>query len=118
MGEIIKLDIAPKYIREAKKAFLDLPEKDAESVFNFIALILLNEVKKGIDGEEEGDFFKLINEMYDEVTPHGCYFCDTSIDVNAVGFDKDTVICMSCRTKLLSRELFYANMLMEGEKTE
>ena len=111
MAEIIKLDVSPRHIQITQKLLGDISDEDGLAVVRAIGEAFLQEIKDGIDGKTEGGFFAMVDAMYDEVTPHGCYFCDVTVDVNELDFNENTVICMSCRTKLYKRDSFYARTL-------
>ena len=108
MGDLIQfgVDLTPEYIKEARKIIDEISDADAENIIKAVSVTLLHEIVEGLAGEAESVFYKMVESLYDEVTPHGCYFCDTSIDVYAVDFNKDTVICLSCRAKLRKRDFF------------
>uniref|UniRef100_A0A6M3L3U2 Uncharacterized protein n=1 Tax=viral metagenome TaxID=1070528 RepID=A0A6M3L3U2_9ZZZZ len=114
MGDVINLDFKPAFIERSRVALIDMPEEKAKDIIRYLALMFLEEIRVGIEGEEESPFFNLVDEIYDEVTPHGCFFCDTSIDVNAVDFDENTVVCMECRCKLQKMEIYLMKKFGEG----
>jgi len=111
MADVIKLNTVPKHIREAVDVLRGLSEEEGTNVVAIIGNSLLQEIKDGIEGVEESPFFKLVDALYDEITPHGCYFCDVTTDVNETDFDDDTVVCLSCRAKLFKRDNFYIEKL-------
>jgi len=97
--------LTPKYIEEAKQVLANLPDEQVGSIMKFIAGQFAKEIEQGLDGEldyKDAPFFELIDRMYDEAQPKGCYFCDRSIDGNAEPFDypNKTKICMSCMAKV------------------
>lgn len=97
-------ELAPRYIREAQRLLQGLPNDKAEGILKYIVGLLLDEVRKGVAGDldpSEAPFFAQVDQIYEEALVKGCYFCDRSIDPNAVPFDpKATKICLTCKMKL------------------
>lgn len=104
MGKVIDIsvNIAPKHIREARKHLQNLPEQKAKDLLTFVAGMLLDEIKEGVAGEDEGPFFKMVDAIYEESKAGvpGCYLCDQSIDPNETAFTENSKLCMTCRLKL------------------
>jgi hypothetical protein len=48
---------------------------------------------------ESTPLFDLVERLYKDATG-GCYFCDKTLDPNAVGIDSKTHLCIRCRLKL------------------
>lgn len=99
--KVIKL--TPKYIEEAKEILANLPDDQVGSIMKFIAGQFTKEIELGLEGEvdyEDAPFFGLIDRMYEDAQPKGCYFCDRSIDGNAVPFEDKTKLCLTCKLKV------------------
>jgi len=95
----------PRHIQEAKKILASMSDEAVEQVVKFIAGQFIEEIEQGLEGEvnfEDAPFFELVNRIYEESQPRGCYFCDRSIDGNAEPFDypNKTKLCLSCMLKV------------------
>jgi len=100
---VIKL--TPKYIQAAKEVLAGLPEDQVKDVTMFIAGQFIEEIGLGLEGEleyREAPFFEVVDKMYEESQPKGCYFCDRSIDGNEKPFDypNSTKLCLTCMLKV------------------
>ena len=94
--KVVLLD--PRYIREARKLLKSLPDEDLDNVLRFIGKLLLEEIQRGLEGEETGPFYEAVQDMFDEA--HPCYFCNRGIDGNAEEFNGDVHLCLNCTSKI------------------
>jgi len=98
-----------KYVKEAEEVLTSLPKRDRENLAMYFAKKFLDEIEAGLEGGvklSEAPFFKEVDRMYDETLAEiaspvdGCYFCDRSIDGNAVPFNENVPVCMTCQEKV------------------
>lgn len=94
------------WVKKAINIIDKLPPEQADLIVRFIASHIILEVETGLglhplpETDEELDllFYHEIEDIYKEAA-HGCYFCDKTIDANAVEITKDTPICAGCQLK-------------------
>ena len=99
------VQLIPKYIDKARTLLGNLPEDQAEALVKYLAGQFIEEIEQGLEGEieyEDAPFFEAIDRLYEEAQPKGCYFCDRSVDGNAVPFDypNNTRLCLTCMEKV------------------
>jgi len=99
------VNLTPKYIEDAKEILSNLTEGQVNSIAKFLSGQFIAEVEQGLEGEvdyKDAPFFELIDRMYEDAQPKGCYFCDRSIDGNAVPFEypDKTKLCLTCKLKV------------------
>ena len=99
MAEIIQLNRPPVWIDKAIKLLKSMPEEDVKNIIGLVVNELFHEIKKGLDGEEETEFFEVIDKLFFESRRTGCFLCDPFIDINDVKF-KDIGLCFPCSNKL------------------
>jgi hypothetical protein len=97
--------LIPKYMTDAREVLAGLTSYQVRDVAMYFTNQFIEEVEKGLKGEldyEDAPFFEVIDRMYAEAQPTGCYFCDRSIDANETPFDypEKTRICLSCQLKV------------------
>ena len=100
MAEIIQLNRPPKWMAKAMETFKGMPKDDIKNLLSLVVNELFHEIKKGLAGEEESEFFEVVNRMFFESRITGCFLCDPTIDVN----DKDVKfteigLCIPCSHK-------------------
>ena len=78
----------------------DIPEEKRGDLLEYLINLMLDDVRKGVSGKDETPLFKVIDEIYDEYRPKGCYFCDSTIDGNELEFNPDRNICLECGLKV------------------
>lgn len=115
-GNII--DAKDRFYRKMAPAYVDaidmisgMHPDDRVKIVAGVATVIMLQVDAGLglidftDEEVEmleslgGDFFEEIDKRYQQAAA-GCYFCDDSIDPNAVPYVKGTKICLICKLKL------------------
>ena len=106
------VQLTPKYIQtylealeKASGVLAKLSEHEVELVITYLADQFVEEIEQALEGEIEyknAPFFEVIDRIYKEAQPKGCYFCDRSIDGNAEPFDypDKTRICLTCMDKV------------------
>lgn len=100
--------IARKYevaLWEGVEALRALPEKDRMKIIQFIADLMIKEIRAVLDGDKDvadAPFAALVDAIYQENTPRGCYFCDRDIDGNEEPFEypQKTKLCLTCQMKV------------------
>jgi ribosomal protein L24E len=114
MAEI--LDITKRLIQKAQsespfaKIMGKLTKEEADyavkQILDFAVIGLLDEIRDGLDGKldyKSAPFFGMVDQEYDARKVRGCYFCDRSIDGNAVPFViGKTKVCLTCQIKMMS----------------
>jgi len=87
-------------IKAVSEVWNDIPQEKQEAFLQYLINFVLDDVRKGVSGEDEIPLFKVIDEIYDEYRPKGCYFCDNTIDGNELEFNPDRNICLECGLKV------------------
>lgn len=97
--------LTPKGIEKAKEILAGLPDEQVGNIVKYLTETFLEEIHLGLEGEVEykdAPFYELVDRIYQEHEVKGCYFCDRSIDGNAVPFNypDKTEICLTCQIKV------------------
>ena len=91
-------------VQDGIEVMQKMPERDRRMMTAFYMAWLETEiaVSLGMIEDKELDstpLFDLVEKTYRDATG-GCYFCDKTLDPNAVGITSKTHLCMKCRLKL------------------
>jgi len=106
MGQKSKVvELTPAYVTIAVNAMAKLTKEERDAIAKYATDLFVREVHRGLEGEvgyDEAPFFEVIDRMYRNAQPKGCYFCDADIDGNEVPFDypDSTRLCLECQLKV------------------
>lgn len=94
----IRSKMTPNWIEKGRAVLDSLSEQDQENIVAFVFNLVLEDVRAGLKGEEAEVFFEMIDKELQK-SHANCYFSDY-VDGNAVGFTKDTKMCVLCTVKI------------------
>jgi len=94
----IRSKMTPTWIEKGKAVLDSMSEREQETIIAFVFNLVMEDVKTGLRGEEAEVFFEMIEQEFQKVHK-GCYFSD-DVDGNAVGFTKETAVCLLCAAKV------------------
>ena len=94
----IRSKMTPNWIEKGKEVLDSMSEQDQETLVAFVFNLILEDVKTGLKGENAEIFFEMIEKEFQK-SHKDCYFSG-QVDGNAVGFTKDTKVCVLCAVKV------------------